>query len=61
VLSGLDFVTVEVEVQEILQGLSVAEKSTSTCVYLELVFQSDNILNEVEWGLGWWEKKVCTD
>jgi hypothetical protein len=36
VLSGLDFVRVEVEVQEVLQGLRIAKKNTSTCVYLGL-------------------------
>jgi hypothetical protein len=35
VLSGLDFVRVKVEVQEVLQGQRVA-KITSTCVYLGL-------------------------
>jgi hypothetical protein len=38
VLSGLDFVRVEVKVQEVLQGLRVARsrENTSTCVYLGL-------------------------
>jgi hypothetical protein len=36
VLSGLDFVRVEVKVQEVLQGLRVAKKNTSKCVYLGL-------------------------
>jgi hypothetical protein len=36
VLSGLDFVRVEVEVKKILQGLRVAKRDTSTCVYLGL-------------------------
>jgi hypothetical protein len=37
VLSGLDFVRVVVEVQEVLHGLRVAKNNTSTCVYLGLV------------------------
>jgi hypothetical protein len=36
VLSGLDSVRVEVEVQEVLQGLRVAKNNTSTCVDLGL-------------------------
>jgi hypothetical protein len=37
VLSRLDFVRDEVEVQEVLQGLRVAKNNNSTCVYLGLV------------------------